>query len=256
MSLPVYWGNRNWDPYLPDVVGAMAADGIRRAAAFVTSAYSSYSGCRQYVDNLAEARLRIGPGAPELVKLRPYFNHPGFVEPFADGLRAARASAGPDAPVLMSAHSIPSAMAATAGYEAQLAATAGLVAARAGVPPEQWSLVYQSRSGRPDQPWLGPDINDHLRALTGPPSSVIVVPIGFVSDHMEVVYDLDRAATATAAERGIRLVRVATPGTDPRFVSMICDLVEEADGLRPPAVLGDLGPVTCPCPTGCRPGAA
>ena len=112
-SLPVYWGNRNWDPYLPDVVRAMAADGIKRAAAFVTSAYSSYSGCRQYVDNLAEVRDQVGPGAPELVKLRPYFNHPGFVEPFADGLRAARAAAGPDAPVLMSAHSIPSAMAAT-----------------------------------------------------------------------------------------------------------------------------------------------
>ncbi len=253
MGLPVYWGNRNWHPYLPDVVRAMAADGIRSAAAFVTSAYSSYSGCRQYVEDLARAREQAGPGAPELIKLRPYFNHPGFVEPLADGLRAAWATAGPDAPVLMSAHSIPSAMAATCGYEDQLAETARLVAERAGVPGKQWSLVFQSRSGSPQQPWLGPDINDCIRAVKSAPPAVIVVPIGFVSDHMEVVYDLDRTATASAAERGIRLVRSATPGTDPRFVAMICDLVEEADGRRPPAVLGHLGPVACPCATGCRP---
>jgi ferrochelatase len=147
-------------------------------------------------------------------------------------------------------------MAATCGYESQLAETARLVAERAGVPPKQWSLVFQSRSGPPQQPWLGPDVNDHLGALDGPPPVVIVVPIGFVSDHMEVVYDLDRVATAGALGRGIRLVRSATPGTDPRFVAMICDLVAEADGRRAPAVLGDLGPVTCPCPAGCRPGGA
>ncbi len=252
--LPVYWGNRNWHPYLSDVVRAMAADGIRKAAGFVTSAYSSYSGCRQYVEDLARARGEAGPGAPELVKLRPYFDHPGFVEPLAEGLRAALAEAGPDAPVLMSAHSIPSAMAATCGYEEQLAETARLVAERAGLPPTQWSLVYQSRSGPPQQPWLGPDINDHIRSLAGSHPTVIVVPIGFVSDHMEVVYDLDQAARAAARERGIRLVRTATPGTDPRFVSMICDLVEEADGRQPPAVLGHLGPVACPCATGCLPG--
>jgi ferrochelatase len=254
-SLPVYWGNRNWHPYLADVVQAMAADGVRRAAAFVTSAYSSYSGCRQYVEDLARARDRAGRDAPDLVKLRPYFNHPGFIEPLADGLRSARAAAGPDAPVLMSAHSIPVAMAASCEYEAQLAESARLVAERAGVPRNQWSLVYQSRSGPPQQPWLGPDINDHIRALDGAPSAVVVVPIGFVSDHMEVVYDLDRTATASAAERGIRLVRSATAGTDPRFTAMVCDLVEEAEGQRPPALLGELGPVTCPCPAGCRPAA-
>jgi ferrochelatase len=253
-DLPVYWGNRNWHPYLPDVVRAMAADGIQRAAAFVTSAYSSYSGCRQYVEDLARARDEAGPGAPELVKLRPYFNHPGFVQPLADSLRAARAAAGPDASVLMSAHSIPAAMAATCAYEDQLMETAGLVAEGAGLPPEQWSLVYQSRSGPPQQPWLGPDINGHIRGLDPAPPVLIVAPIGFVSDHMEVVYDLDRTAAAEALERGIRLVRTATPGTDLRFVSMICDLLEEADGRRPPAVLGDLGPVTCPCASGCRPG--
>jgi ferrochelatase len=252
--LPVYWGNRNFHPYLTDVVRTMAADGIRKAAAFVTSAYSSYSGCRQYVEDLARAGAEAGPGAPELVKLRPYFDHPGFVEPLADSLRAARAEAGPDAPVLMSAHSIPSAMAATCAYEEQLAETARLVAERSGVPPERWSLVYQSRSGPPQQPWLGPDINDHIRSLDPAPPTVIVAPIGFVSDHMEVVYDLDRAARDAAHGRGIRLVRSATPGTDPRFVSMICDLVDEADGRQPPAGLGDLGPVACPCATGCLPG--
>jgi ferrochelatase len=253
-SLPVYWGNRNWHPYLPDVVRSMAADGIQRAAAFVTSAYSSYSSCRQYVEDLARARDEAGPGAPELVKLRPYFNHPGFVEPLADGLRAARALAGPAAPVLMSAHSIPSAMAATCAYEDQLAETAGLVAEGAGVPREQWTLVYQSRSGPPQQPWLGADISSHIRTLEPAPPALIVAPIGFVSDHMEVVYDLDRTATAAALERGIRVVRSATPGTDPRFVAMIWDLVEEAEGRRPPALLGTLGPVACPCASGCRPG--
>jgi ferrochelatase len=253
-SMPVYWGNRNWQPYLADAVRAMAADGIRRAAAFVTSAYSSYSSCRQYVEDLARARDEAGPGAPELVKLRPFFNHPGFVDPLADGLRAARADAGADAPVLMSAHSIPSAMAESCAYQTQLAAAADLVAQRAGLSREQWSLVYQSRSGPPQQPWLGPDINDHIRAVAPAPPALIVVPIGFVSDHMEVVYDLDRTAAAGAFERGIRLVRSPTPGTDPRFVAMIRDLVEEAAGRQPPAVLGDLGPVTCPCAEGCRPG--
>jgi ferrochelatase len=253
-KLPVYWGNRNWHPYLTDVVRAMAADGIQKAAAFVTSAYSSYSGCRQYVEDLARAGAEAGPGAPELVKLRPYFDHPGFVEPLADGLRAARAEAGPDAPVLMSAHSIPSAMAATCAYEEQLAETARLVAERSGVPPEQWSLVYQSRSGPPQQPWLGPDINDHIRTLEPAPPTVIVVPVGFVSDHMEVIYDLDRASRDVAHGRGTHLVRSATPGTDPRFVSMICDLVDEADGRLAPECLGDLGPVACPCAAGCRPG--
>jgi ferrochelatase len=252
-DVPVYWGNRNWHPLLADTVRAMRTDGVRRAAAFVTSAYSGYSSCRQYLEDLARARAAVGADAPELVKLRPYFNHPGFVAPLADGLRAARAQAGPDAPVLMTAHSIPCAMAATCDYERQLAETARLVATLAGETPDRWSLVYQSRSGPPQQPWLEPDINDAIAALPRHPATVIVVPIGFVSDHMEVVYDLDRVAAATAAGCGIRLVRSATPGTDPRFVAMIPDLLEEAEGRRAPSFLGDTRPATFPCPAGCCP---
>jgi ferrochelatase len=252
-DLPVYWGNRNWHPLLADTVRTMQMDGVRRAAAFVTSAYSGYSSCRQYLEDLARARATVGADAPELVKLRPYFNHPGFVEPLADGLGAARAKAGPEAPVLMTAHSIPCAMAAACDYERQLGETAGLVAALAGETPDRWSLVYQSRSGPPQQPWLEPDINDAIAALPRHPATAIVVPIGFVSDHMEVVYDLDLVAAATAAGRGIRLVRSATPGTDPRFVAMILDLLEEAEGRRAASFLGDMGPATFPCAAGCCP---
>jgi protoporphyrin/coproporphyrin ferrochelatase len=222
----------------------------------VTSAYSSYSGCRQYLDDIETARAQVGPGAPQVVKLRPFFNHPGFVAALSAALRTARADAGPDAALLMTGHSIPVAMSATCDYERQLHETAALTAEAAGEPPGSWSVVYQSRSGPPGQAWLGPDVADAIDSLPDEADAVVIAPIGFVSDHMEVVYDLDRAATAAAAERGIRLVRSATPGTDPRFVAMICDLVEEADGLRPPAVLGDLGPVLCPCATGCRPGPA
>jgi ferrochelatase len=252
-DLPVYWGNRNWHPLLADTVRQMQADGVRRAAVFVTSAYSSYSSCRQYLEDLARARAIVGGDAPELVKLRPYFNHPGFVEPLADGLQTARARAGPDAPVLMTAHSIPCTMATTCGYERQLGETAGLVGTLAGETADRWRIVFQSRSGPPQQPWLEPDINDAIATLPPHLATAIVVPIGFVSDHMEVVYDLDRVAAATAARRGIRLVRSPTPGTDPRFVGMVLDLVEEQEGRRPPSFLGAMGPAPFPCATGCCP---
>jgi ferrochelatase len=255
-NLPVYWGNRNWHPFLADALRQMQADGVRRAAAFATSAYAGYSTCRQYLENLATARAEVGPGAPEIVKLRPFFNHPGFVEPLAAGLRAARAEAGPAAPVLMSAHSIPCVMAATSDYECQLRETARLVAEAAGEPPDRWTLAFQSRSGSPHQPWLEPDINGAIASLPDHPATAIAVPIGFVSDHMEVVYDLDRIATATAAARGIRLLRTPTPGTDPRFVAMILDLVEEAEGTRPPSFVGGLGPAAFPCRAGCCPAPA
>jgi ferrochelatase len=253
-ALPLYWGNRNWAPYVADTVAAMRDDGIRRAAVFVTSAYSSYSGCRQYLEDLDRATEAAGVGAPELVKLRPYFNHPGFVGPLVDGLRAARAEAGPGAPVLMSAHSIPDAMAAGCDYEAQLAETARLVAEGAGVAGDAWRIVYQSRSGPPSHPWLEPDINDAIRALPAGTDAAVVVPIGFVSDHMEVVQDLDTQAAETAAGRGVRLVRTPTPGTDPRFVAMVRQLVEERERPGAPVLaLGRLGAVPCPCPRGCAP---
>ena len=257
-SLPLYWGNRNWTPFLPDTVARMRDDGIQRAAVFVTSAYSSFSSCRQYLDDLAAARQSVGRGAPELVKLRPYFNHPGFVEPFIDGLRAALAAAPPGAPVLMSAHSIPLSMAAACDYERQLGAVAAVVADGAGVEPGRWTLVYQSRSGTPDQPWLGPDILDTIADLPGAGGTVVVVPIGFVSDHMEVIYDLDTEARGAAEERGWQLVRIPTPSTDPRFVQMIGQLVDEMEepDRHPARTVGGDGPAPCPCPAGCARAAA
>lgn len=226
---PVYWGNRNWHPFLADTLAQMRDDGIGRAAVFATSAYSSYSGCRQYLEDMDRARAEVGPGAPELVKLRPFFDHPGFHGPLTEGLARAVAQAGPEAPVLMSAHSIPETMAATCDYEEQLKATASRVAAGAAVAPGRWRQVYQSRSGSPAQPWLGPDVLEAIAALPGDTRSVIVTPIGFVSDHMEVVYDLDTAAAEAARAQGMRFVRSATPGSHPAFADMVIDLVTELE---------------------------
>lgn len=247
----LYWGNRNWQPYLADTVAEMAADGIGSAAVFVTSAYSSYSGCRQYLEDIAAAVARAGPRAPRLVKLRPYFNHPGFVDPLADGLRASLAGvAGAD--VVMTAHSIPESAAATCDYQQQLAETARLVAAGAGV--DRWRLAFQSRSGPPGQPWLGPDVLELIEELPAG-SDLVVCPVGFVSDHMEVMYDLDTQAAELARSRGVRFVRSATPGADGRFVEMVGQLVAEVEdpGAHPPAATGRLGPRPCPCPDGCCP---
>ena len=249
---PIYWGNRNWEPYVADTVVRMAADGVRRAAVFVTSAYSSYSGCRQYLGDLAAASAGLA-NAPDLVKLPPFFNHPGFVAPFADGLRAAREMCGADATVVMTAHSIPTAMAATCDYEAQLRSTAALVAAAAGCPSH--TVVYQSRSGAPGQPWLEPDILSVVADLPAG-SELIVVPIGFVSDHMEVVYDLDTQAAEAARAKGVRMLRTPTPGVDPRFVDMVFDLMASAadPATNPPRTVGDLGLHPCPCDGCASPG--
>lgn len=253
---PVYWGNRNWSPYLADTVAQMRDEGVERAAVFVTSAYSSYSSCRQYLDDLDAACRLVGPAAPELHKLRPYFNHPGFVAPLADGLRSALDAVSPGAVVLMSAHSIPASMAATCDYEAQLMETAGLVAGAASVADGAWRLVFQSRSGPPSQPWLGPDVRDVISSLPAGTDAVIA-PIGFVSDHMEVVYDLDTEAAQTAAARGVRLVRSPTPGTDDRFVHMICELIGEIEQptAHSPSVCGGGEAAPWPCRAGCCPRA-
>jgi ferrochelatase len=229
LDLPVYWGNRNWDPYLRDAVNQMATDGVRRAAYLVTSAYSSYSGCRQYRENLFEAT--VGSDV-QLSRLRLYFNHPGFVTPFVEATRTALAAAPEGTHVVFVTHSIPTDMNAASGgpgeraYEKQHLEVARLVAEGAGA--ASWTLAYCSRSGSPHQPWLEPDINDHLRALADDAvKSVIVVPIGFVSDHMEVVFDLDTEAAETAADLGLRFARVPTPGVHPAFVAMVRDLVLE-----------------------------
>jgi protoporphyrin/coproporphyrin ferrochelatase len=258
VALPVYWGNRNWDPYLADTLAEMAAAGVRRALAFVTSAYSSFSSCRQYLDDIRRARERVGHRAPQVDKLRQYFNHPGFIGSFATAAADAARSlpGGSDFDLIFTAHSIPISMADASGpaggaYQAQLADAARLVAAEIGY-QRPWHLAYSSRSGPPTQPWLEPDINDLLVQLAAAGSrAVVVVPIGFVSDHMEVKFDLDLEAAGTARRLGLNFARAATPGTDPRFVSMITDLVcERLDGTVPLA-LGALGAGPDACPAGC-----
>ncbi len=276
IDLPVYWGNRNWDPYLSDTLSAMRADGIQRAACFVTSAYSSYSGCRQYRENLYDAVQQAGQGAPRLDRLRHHFNHPGFLEPFVDGtvdaLHRLRTERRGEVRLAFVTHSIPDAMNAASargpspatpdggGYVRQHTEVAALVAdavaERAGsrLPHE---LVYCSRSGPPSVPWLEPDVNDHLERLAGDGvDGVVLVPIGFVSDHMEVVYDLDTEAAETARRLGLGLARVPTPGIDPRYVAMVRDLVLEraaAERAEAPqrAVAGALAPSWDRCPVGC-----
>jgi len=216
----------------------MADDGVRRAVALVTSAYSSYSGCRQYLEDIERARAAVGPDAPRIDKIRRFFNHPGFIEPFAASTRAALArlpaDLRDDAHLVFTAHSIPVAMAEASGpggtsrYVAELTEAAGLVAERADDGTHPWTLAYQSRSGPPSQPWLEPDIRDHLGELSkSGAKAVVVVPVGFVSDHMEVRHDLDVEAAETAESLGLAFARAATPGSDPRFVSMISELVRE-----------------------------
>jgi ferrochelatase len=256
-NLPVYWGNRNWHPYLADTLREMAGDGIHSALAFVTSAYGSYSGCRQYREDIERARQEVGAAAPEVHKLRVYYNHPGFIEANVAQVAAALArvpgEARAGAALVFTAHSIPLAMASGSDYEAELREVASLVAAAVGRP--DWTFAYQSRSGPPHQPWLEPDIGDHLKALAAQGvSHVVVAPTGFVSDHMEVIFDLDTEAQAKAQALGLHLVRAATAGSHPAFVRMIRDLVVERlrDGADRPTA-GGRGPSPDVCRSGCCP---
>ncbi len=258
-GLEIYWGNRNWHPFLADTVAQMRDDGVRRAAAFVTSAYGGYSSCRQYLEDIARARAAAGPRAPVIDKLRLYYNHPGWVGPWATSLRRALQDAAPAGPeqaeVLFSAHSVPLAMPGADLYRAQVLESARLVAERCGLRPGQWRVTWQSRSGGPGTPWLGPDVAATVRQSQA--STVVVVPIGFVSDHMEVVHDLDVEVAAAATQRGARYVRAATVSTDPGFVSMVRDLLLERQRASAPRLwLGPLGPWPLDCPTGhCTPPA-
>ncbi|QDU57465.1 ferrochelatase [Aeoliella mucimassa] len=257
VELPIYWGNRNWHPLLPDALTQMKQDGVKRALAFFTSAFSSYSGCRQYRENIADAQQEVGDGAPEVHKLRMFFNHPGFVEPMAENVRNAYASIDEErraeAKLLFTAHSIPMSMAENCKYELQLNEACRLVAEQAGV--GAWELVYQSRSGPPMQPWLEPDVCDHLRELKSQQpelNDVVIVPIGFTSDHLEVLFDLDTEAKQVGEELGVNVVRAATVGTHPRFVAMIRELVLER--MQPECerlALGELGPSHDVCPEDC-----
>lgn len=250
IELPLYWGNRNSDPLLADELARIAADGHRRVAVFITSAYSSYSGCRQYRENLAAAAAEAGVADElEFVRLPHYWSSPGFVAPFADGLRDALAALPDGSATVFVTHSIPIRMDATSGsdghaYTTQHKQTARLVRAGAGLSDDEPDVVFCSRSGPPAVPWLEPDVNAHLSdlAAAGVPG-VAVVPIGFVSDHMEVRFDLDTEAAETAAALDLPFARVPTPGTDLRFVKAIVDLLEEAGTAATPMR----------CATGCCP---
>ena len=253
--LPIYFGNRNWHPMLADTLEQMRADGITNALAFVTSAYSSYSSCRQYLEDIERARASVGAGAPRVEKLRPFFNHPGFIEANVENVRAALEQIGAacrgETRVLFTAHSIPQLMANNCDYVLQLEETSRLVANAIGL--KDWRLVYQSRSGSPTQPWLGPDVCDCLRELHDSGThDVVIAPIGFVSDHMEIVYDLDTEALTLARELGVNLVRAATAGTHPKFVGTIRELIlERTEPGTPRRSLGNLGPRADTCAPGC-----
>jgi ferrochelatase len=255
--LPVYWGNRNWHPYLADTLRQMRADGVRCALAFVTSVFSSYSGCRQYLEDIQRARAEAGDGAPEVEKLRSFYNHPLFIEAETDRVRAALdeipADGRPNVRLIYTAHSVPLAMAESSHYQKQLNESCRLVSEGVGV--GHWQLVYQSRSGPPGQPWLEPDIGDVLRGLD-PGAPVVVVPIGFISDHMEVLFDLDTEARAIAEERGLHMVRAATVGVQPKFLRMIRELILEKTGQIEPRSVGEYGPNQDVCRADCCPAPA
>jgi len=252
IGLPVYWGNRNWHPLLEDTVAQMTADGITRALAFVTSATSSYSACRQYREDIQRAREAVGADSPVIDKVRQYYDHPGFIEPMIDNTQLAIDRLSTPSRLVFTAHSIPLSMASTSDYEAQLREVARLVAT--GVGHCDWDLVWQSRSGPPQVPWLEPDINDHLETLAASGTEhVVIVPIGFISDHMEVVFDLDTEAVATAARLGISMTRAATVGIDTRFVSMIVELIEERRSGAPARALGGLAIRPDVCAVDCCP---
>jgi ferrochelatase len=243
--LPIYFGNRNWAPYVEDAVVQMRDDGVRRAAVFTTSAWGGYSSCEQYLQDISRARAAAGAEAPELIKLRHYFDHPLFVELFAEGIQAAAeslpAELRSDTRLVFSAHSVP--VGADEGhsdrlYSRQVAYAARLVAAAAGY--SDYDQVWQSRSGPPRIPWLEPDVGDHLSTLAqAGVKAVIVCPVGFVADHIEVVWDLDDELRQQADAAGIALARASTPNADPRFARMAAGLLDELrTGAAPVRVVG------------------
>jgi len=252
-KLPVYWGNRNWRPMLADTVKRMQADGVRKALAFATSAFGSYSGCRQYREDIDQARAAVGPGAPEIHKLPTFSNRPGFIRAMADRVRTAL-DAVPEnrraaATLVYTAHSVPLSMARSSPYVEQLQESCRLVSQAVG---RGGALVYQSRSGPPSQPWLEPDVCQHIRQLhAGGVTDIVLAPIGFLSDHMEVVYDLDTEAAELCRELGVNLSRASTVGVHPAFVSMLREMIaERADGSAPS---DDCRPDCCAPPARPRP---
>jgi ferrochelatase len=256
-DLRIYWGNRNWHPFLTDTLRRMADDGVQRALALVTSAYSSYSGCRQYREDIERSRCELGAQAPVVDKIRPFFNHPGLIRTLADrvqeSLRQVPQARHATTQLVFTAHSIPLAMANGCDYQRQLRETFRLVVQQLG--DFSATLVYQSRSGPPSQPWLEPDINVYLREVRADNkvTDVIVVPFGFMSDHMEVLYDLDYEARQLCDSLGLHMVRAPTPGTHPRFIAMLRELILERTAGAEKRVVGQLGPWPDVCPEDCCP---
>jgi ferrochelatase len=255
LNLPVYFGNRNWKPYLKDALQQMKDDGVKKALAFFTSGFSCYSGCRQYRENVAKAQEDVGEDAPEVDLLRKFYNHPGFIEALSEltlgKLEDLSEPARAHNKTLFVAHSIPMSMADHSRYELQLKEASGLIADMAGL--ADWELVFQSRSGPPTQPWLEPDICDRIEQLPAEGyKAVTVIPVGFVSDHMEILFDLDTEAVEKAQEVGLEMARVPTVGVHPKFVSMIGELIAERLGLQQERrALGSMGPSYDVCPANC-----
>jgi ferrochelatase len=254
-DLPIYFGNRNWHPMLADTIKTMRDEGVKNALAFVSSAYSSYSSCRQYLEDIERARESVGPDAPRILKLRAFYNHPGFIEANVANVRSAweriPEERRTDAQLVFTAHSIPETMARNCDYENQLTETGRLISADLGI--KNWQLVFQSRSGSPGQPWLGPDVCDCLTELSKRGAvDVVVAPIGFVCDHMEVIYDLDLEARQLCEQIGLNMQRAATVGTQPAFVAMIRELISERlDPSVARRFLGDRPPADDLCMTDC-----
>ncbi len=259
VDLPIYWGNRNWTPYIPDAIRQMQQDGVRKALALVLSGYSCYSGCRQYRENIADAQSEIVGDTPRIDKIRVFYNHPLFVKANFERLQAAIAQLPAEHRenfhVAYTAHSLPQSMADTSDYVKQLQETARLVSEQAGVSPDRWQLVYQSRSGRPQDPWLEPDILDHLDNLSKEGTqAVVIAPIGFLSDHMEVLFDLDEEAVQKCEELGMAMQRAGTAGTHPDFVAMLVELIQERiDPDQDRRAIGHYGCNHDFCPVNCCP---
>lgn len=268
IALPIYWGNRNWHPLLTDTLQTMANDGIQQALAFVTSAYSSYSGCRQYREDIEQAIAHVGETAPSIDKIRVFYNHPDFIAANATHLQKAidkfPQEQQQNLHIAFTAHSIPHSMSNSSDYEQQLQETCRLVTEKIGFPKERWQLVYQSRSGRPTDPWLEPDILDHIKTLKQNETEqnnveqknveqLVIMPIGFLSDHLEVLFDLDNEAVQLANELGIVTERAATVGTNPQFIRMIGKLITERTKNSEPKAVGCFEAHHNLCPTNCCP---
>ena len=258
ISLPIYWGNRNWEPFLNETVLQMKKDGVRKAITYVTSGFSCYSGCRQYRENIIAALQQPEAEGLHVDKLRVFYNHPDFIAVLTERVGAALAELAPtdqgSVKIAFTAHSIPMGMAKTSDYEKQLKETCRLVAESLSIPQSQWDLVYQSRSGRPEDPWLEPDILDHLASLKeSGVTNVVISPVGFLSDHMEVLYDLDDEARKFCDEEGIRMVRAGTPGNHPRFITMIRKLIQERNAGCSKECTGLFPANHDVCPTDCCP---